>query len=69
MSVPVEATSVSPSSSRRLPRCTEALAKCFATEASITFLTGAVVKGRAEGRKKVNDFQNKGAGANRRKLN
>lgn len=45
MSVPVEATSVSPSSSRRLLRCTEALAKCFATEASITFLMGAVVKG------------------------
>lgn len=51
MSVPVEATSVSPGSSRRLPRCTETLAKCFTTEASITFPRGAVVEGRAGGSK------------------
>lgn len=30
---------------------------------------GAVVKGRAGGGNKVNDFQNKGAGAKTRKLN
>lgn len=49
MSAPVEATSMSPGSSHSLPRCTEALARCFATEASITFLRGAVVTGSNQG--------------------